>query len=112
MTTVKNIRPWGNFVIDESTGLPLLPSDDLFFRVAPIIKGYWVVELRRKRKWRTSIVEERYTADIRYDPVTKDNILGGSAHVLIKFLERPVNDTSYKSLFGDYPPKTLNVKED
>lgn len=101
--TVKNISPWGNFTMDDETGLPLLPEPDLFFRVTRIVGG-WQVQLRRKTFYGFSRVEESRT--YTKEPATEKTVLDGSTHALTKYLERPLNQSNY-SLLGDYPPKKL-----
>lgn len=107
--TVKNIRPWGNFVIDDETGLPVIPAVGHFFRVARVAFGFWQVQIRRKRKFWFSKKEETRTYGLE-TPITEDNILEGAAQALTKWLERDKN-ASNRSLLGDYPPKKLEVQK-
>lgn len=103
--TDKNINPWGNFVMDDETGLPQLPEPDLFFRVTRIVGG-WQVQLRRKIFYGFSRVEE--TRTYAKEPITEKTVLDGSAHALTKYRERPTRNSDY-SLLGDYPPKKLGA---
>lgn len=103
--TVKSISPWGNFTMDDETGLPLLREPDLFFRVTRIVGG-WQVQLRRKIFYGFSRVEESMT--YIKEPITEKTVLDGSAYALTKYLERPTRNSDY-SLLGDYPPKKLGA---
>lgn len=100
---VQEIYPWGNFVMDDETGLPALPEPDLFFRVTRVIGG-WQVQIRRKTIYIFSKVEE--TRTYAGHLITQRNVLDGAAHALTKYLGRPKESSDY-SLLGDYPPKSL-----
>jgi hypothetical protein len=106
--TVKNIYPWGNFEMDDETGLPAIPAEGHFFRVTRIGFGFWEVQLRRKRKFRFSKKEESRTYG-EGQPITEGNILNGAAHALTNYLERD-SQTGDNSLLGDYPPKKLEER--
>lgn len=103
---VQEIYPWGHFVIDEATGLPLVPEKH-FIRVRRSMPGYWRLELRRKRPGWFSRVEESAVSDIQQKPITRDRVLEGAAYVLWRYAKR-TNGKSDLSLIGDYPPKALS----
>lgn len=105
--TVKNIYPWGNFVIDDETGLPQL-TRGLFYRVTRGGFGFWEVQLRRKRKFWFSKKEESRTYGVEKS-ITPRNILDGSAHALTKYLNRDPR-TGDNSLLGDYPTGKLEER--
>lgn len=102
--TVKNIYPWGNFVIDDETGLPTLPSAQHFWRVTKLSGGYWEVQLRERRSlWFSRELSSR-TRNIRETPILEKWILDGAAHALTNYIKGATNN---ESLLGDYPPKKL-----
>lgn len=98
--TVKNIYPWGNFVINDETGLPQL-TRGLFYRVTRTGMGHWEVQLRRKRKFWFSKKEESRTYGVG-SSITPDTILAGSAQALDRYMNRD-SRTGDNSLLGDYP---------
>lgn len=95
------ISPYGEFEMDEATGLPALPEGH-FWRVTPPSRGFWEVQLR-KRTWYGSRCEA-WTASGYEMSDSKVKELAG--YVLKYKLEKePVHEMH---LVGDYPPKTLN----
>lgn len=105
--TVKNIDPWGNFVIDDDTGLPALPSAQHFWRVTKLSGGYWEVQLRERRSpWFSRKLASRIRS-VEETPITEEWILDGAAHALTKYSRRGISNLS---LIGDYPPKNLESR--
>lgn len=98
--TVKNISPWGNFVIDDATGLPQLPERGMFWRVTKAGSYFWQVQLRERTKFGFSKMIESRTFN-RCTPLRENWILDGAAHCLNKYGDL--------TLIGDYPPKSLNA---
>ena len=94
------IRPYGEFEMDEATGLPALPEGH-FWRVTRPSRGVWDVQLR-KRTWYGS----RCVAAVGYDDrLTAGKVKELAGYVLKYKLEKePVHEMH---LVGDYPPKTL-----
>lgn len=103
--TVKNIYPWGNFVIDDATGLPAIPANH-FWRVTRVAFGFWEVQLRERRKfWFSKKLESRIRS-LGETPIREEWILDGAAYSLNQYMKRDTRHSN-KSLFGDYPPKKL-----
>lgn len=104
------ISPYGEFEMDEATGLPALPEGH-FWRVTRPQGGYWQVQLR-KRTWYGS----RCVAGTASGPrcvagtasgyeMTASNVKEQAGYVLkYEFEKEPVHE---RYLVGDYPPKTL-----
>ena len=95
------IRPWGEFEMDEATGLPAVP-EGYFWRVTRPSRGYWQVQLR-KRTWYGSRCVA-WTGS-RYG-MTASKVKDLAGYVLkYKFEKGPAHENH---LVGDHPPKTLN----
>lgn len=109
--TERYIDPWGYFEMDDDTGLPATP-EGMFFRVRRLrTQGYWHVELRRKTRYGSRVVE--YTVedwDSEYRPLSQETVLHDAAYVMWRLRDRAKHNHDL-SLLGDYPPKTLNPKE-
>jgi len=94
------ISPYGEFEMDEATGLPVLP-EGYFWRVTWPRDGFWQVQLR-KRTWYGSRCVA-WTCG-RYE-MTAGKVKELAGYVLkYKFEKEPVHEMH---LVGDYPPKTL-----
>lgn len=95
------IGPYGEFEMDEATGLPAVP-EGYFWRVARPQEGYWQVQLR-KRAWYGSRCVAGTAS--RFE-MTSRKVKELAGYVLkYKFEKEPVHEMH---LVGDYPPKTLN----
>lgn len=94
------IRPYGEFEMDEATGLPTLP-EGYFWRVTRPSRGYWQVQLRKCTWYGSRCVA--WTESQHEMTASKVKELAG--YVLeYKFEKEPVHEMH---LVGDYPPKTL-----
>ena len=94
------IRPWGEFEMDEATGLPALPEGH-FWRVTRPQGGYWQIQLRKHIRYGSRRVAE---TESRFE-MTASNVKELAGYVLkYKFEKEPAHENH---LVGDYPPKTL-----
>ena len=99
--TREYIRPWGEFEMDEATGLPALP-EGYFWRVTRPSRGYWQVQLRKRTRHGSRCVA--WTGS-RFE-MTASQVKELAGYVLkYKFEKGPAHENH---LVGDYPPKTLN----
>ena len=98
--TREYIRPWGEFEMDEATGLPTL-LEGHFWRVTWPQGRFWQVQLR-KRTWYGSRCVA-WTASRSEMTASKVKELAGYV-LTYKFEKEPVHEMH---LVGDYPPKTL-----
>ena len=95
------IRPWGEFEMDEATGLPTVP-EGYFWRITRPQGRFWQVQLR-KRTWRGSrcVAETASRCEM-----TASSVKELAGYVLkYKFEKEPAHEMH---LVGDYPPKTRN----
>ena len=94
------IRPYGEFEMDEATGLPAVP-EGYFWRVTEPQGGGWSVQLR-KRTWYGSRCA---AGTVTRCEMTASKVKELAGYVLkYKFEKEPVHEMH---LVGDYPPKTL-----
>ena len=94
------IRPYGEFEMDEATGLPALP-EGYFWRVTRPSRGFWDVQLRKRTRHGSRC--EAGTASQHEMTASKVKELAG--YVLkYKFKKESTHEMH---LVGDYPPKTL-----
>lgn len=93
------IRPWGEFEMDEATGLPAVPEGH-FWRVTRPSRGYWQVQLRKRTRHGSRCVA--WTGSRLEMTVRQVKELAG--YVLGYKLEKEPGQL----LVGDYPPKTRN----
>jgi hypothetical protein len=103
--TVKNIYPWGDFLIDDATGLPAIPENH-FWRVTRVAFGFWEVQLRERRKFWFSKKLGSRIREVTETPIHEKWILDGAAHALSNYYKRDTRGSN-RSLLGDYPPKKL-----
>ena len=94
------IRPYGEFEIDEATGLPVLPEGH-FWRVTRPRDGSWQVQLRKRTWYGSRCVARTYS---QYE-MTASEVKTLAGYVLkFEFKRATVHEMH---LIGDYPPKTL-----
>lgn len=102
--TKQNIHPWGEFEIDDSTGLPVVPEGQ-FWRVKQpaSFSVYSHVQLRRGTRFGSKLVAQ---SPIEASELTKKGILSSAAYIVrYQASLKPID----KTLYGDYPPKKLEV---
>lgn len=96
--TVKNIYPWGNFVVDDATDLPQPPEPGMFWRVTKPFLGLGDQVQLRKKTWYGS-----RKLDWHPTRLNRGRILDAAAYILYK-MTKSKDETSLR---GDYPPKSL-----
>ena len=95
------IRPYGEFEMDEATGLPTVP-EGYFWRVTRPQGRFWQVQLR-KRTWYGS---RRVAWAVYQHEMTASKVNELAGYVLkYKVKKEPAHEMH---LVGDYPPKTRN----
>ena len=96
------------FVIDESTGLPVV-SENLWWRVSPddkYIKLSLMTKKEYKRLWQKPLVKEVEVAcwHSQREGADKEQLQRMASLLLEELAGRTYNDSH---LMGDYPPKSL-----
>jgi hypothetical protein len=100
VTDIKEVYPWGSFVIDSTTGLPVAP-EGMWWRVTRRSGGYWRVKLMTGHQFFRRTVKSSISGP--GTPITRSNILEGAGYCLYQFQK----SGDERSLIGNYPPKKL-----
>jgi hypothetical protein len=91
--------------IDETTGLPELP-EGYFWRIKKFIAPYARVEIRRADKFFSTLIE----SGVLYRAETGDHKkIVDTAQFALKKWNEYRGLSARESVYGDYPPKKLEV---
>lgn len=110
MTTneVVEIWPYGNYALDASTGLPVLPEGH-FWRIRRSLHPYAYIEVREKRRFGSRKITEIIAMQDELE--NRSVVLRKCAQALTQHRERIERARPKFTGYGDYPPKKYAGEE-